>query len=233
MAKNKTESAPDPLVLEAFKLDPRLVVIEAGAGSGKTYNLVRIVRKMSEEGRDISRLLLVTFTNAAALEMRQRMRDLLEKEFEAALIKKPEGGALQQLAAIQQLAAMQITTIHSFCHRAYAEYGPIVGFPTIEGTPKESSQLASEIGEDFWRKKSRESHPPEVSLKEIIMVWQSARSWKLQDCATSSANEWQNSRPPAACLPSTPSFRTSSTPSGIRHVERPYVMRFVTTSTRA
>ena len=169
MRKTNTKpSAIKPLVLEDFKLDPRLVVIEAGAGSGKTYNLVRIVSKMSKEGRDISRVLLVTFTNAAALEMRQRMRDLLEKELEEALTKKPDGGSSQQLAAIQQLAAMQITTIHSFCHRAYAEYGPIAGFPTIEGTPKDSSQLAAEIGEDFWRKKSREPHPPEVSLKEII-----------------------------------------------------------------
>ena len=60
---------PSPLKVATFSLDPRLVVVEAGAGSGKTYNLVRIVKKMSEEGRDISRVLLVTFTNAAALDI--------------------------------------------------------------------------------------------------------------------------------------------------------------------
>ena len=133
------------LDLEKFELAPRLVVVEAGAGSGKTYNLVRIVKKMSEQGKDISRVLLVTFTNAAALEMRQRMRELLEKE----------GSSIAQ----QQLASMQITTIHSFCHRAYAEYGPTVGFPSIEGIPQDSSRLACEIGEDFWRKKL-ETKPP-------------------------------------------------------------------------
>ena len=103
----------DPLNLESFKLQPRLVVVEAGAGSGKTFNLVRIVKKMSMEGTDISKILLVTFTNAAALEMRQRMRELLEKE-----------GSPK---ALQELAAMQITTIHSFCHRAGRQPGPRPG----------------------------------------------------------------------------------------------------------
>lgn len=142
------------LDLEKFELAPRLVVVEAGAGSGKTYNLVRIVKKMSEQGKDISRVLLVTFTNAAALEMRQRMRELLEKE----------GSSIAQ----QQLASMQITTIHSFCHRAYAEYGPTVGFPSIEGIPQDSSRLACEIGEDFWRKKTRDQAALDVSPKEIV-----------------------------------------------------------------
>ncbi len=144
---------PSPLKVATFSLDPRLVVVEAGAGSGKTYNLVRIVKKMSEEGRDISRVLLVTFTNAAALEMRQRMRELLEKEGSP--------------AALQQLSAMQITTIHSFCHRAYAEYGPTAGFPTIEGTPQDSGALAQSIGTDFWRKTTRDGSDLALSPKEI------------------------------------------------------------------
>ena len=148
------EMSTKDLDLKEFKLDPRLVVVEAGAGSGKTYNLVRIVKKMSDHGKDISRVLLVTFTNAAALEMRQRMRELLEKE----------GSPVAQ----QQLAAMQITTIHSFCHRAYAEYGPTAGFPSIEGAPQDSSRLACEIGEDFWRKKSRDQSTPDVTPKEIV-----------------------------------------------------------------
>ena len=143
-----------PLSVGSFSLAPRLVVVEAGAGSGKTYNLVRIVKKMSAEGTDISKVLLVTFTNAAALEMRQRMRDLLEKE-----------GSPK---ALQELAAMQITTIHSFCHRAYAEYGTAAGFPAIEGTPEDSQTLAQEIGLDFWRKKTREGAAPEVEPSEII-----------------------------------------------------------------
>ena len=145
---------PPELDIEKMNLEEGFCVIEAGAGAGKTYNLVRIVKKMSMEGTDISKILLVTFTNAAALEMRQRMRELLEKE-----------GSPK---ALQELAAMQITTIHSFCHRAYAEYGTAAGFPAIEGAPEDSQALAQEIGLDFWRKKTREGSAPEVEPSEVV-----------------------------------------------------------------
>jgi exodeoxyribonuclease V beta subunit len=133
------------LKIKDMNLDEGFCVIEAGAGAGKTFNLVRIVKSISEmpskEGdgkkRDISKVLLVTFTNAAAMEMRQRMRELLEKEG------TPE--------SLQQLSKMQISTIHAFCHRAYADFGPSAGFPLVNGEPKSGEQIALQIAEDFWR----------------------------------------------------------------------------------
>ena len=133
------------LKIEKMNLEEGFSVIEAGAGAGKTFNLVRIVKRISEmpskEGdgkkRDISKVLLVTFTNAAAMEMRQRMRELLEKEG------TPE--------SLQQLSKMQISTIHAFCHRAYADFGPSAGFPPVNGEPKSGEQIALQIAEDFWR----------------------------------------------------------------------------------
>lgn len=133
------------LKIENMNLEEGFCVIEAGAGAGKTFNLVRIVKRISEmpskEGdgkkRDISKVLLVTFTKAAAMEMRQRMRELLEKEG------TPE--------SLQQLSKMQISTIHAFCHRAYADFGPSAGFPPVNGEPKSGEQIALQIAEDFWR----------------------------------------------------------------------------------
>ena len=118
---------PPELDIEKMNLEEGFCVIEAGAGAGKTYNLVRIVKRISEmpsrdeagKKRDISKTLLVTFTNAAAMEMRQRMRELLEEEG------TPE--------SLQQLSKMQISTIHAFCHRAYADFGPSAGFPPVNG----------------------------------------------------------------------------------------------------
>ena len=50
------------------------LLVAAAAGSGKTAVLVkRIIKKVTEEGQDIDRLLIVTFTNAAAAEMRERI----------------------------------------------------------------------------------------------------------------------------------------------------------------
>lgn len=133
------------LKIKDMNLDEGFCVIEAGAGAGKTYNLVRIVKRISEmpskdgdsKKRDISRVLLVTFTNAAAMEMRQRLRELLEEE-----------GSSESL---QQLSKMQISTIHAFCHRAYADFGPSAGFPPVNGEPKSGEQIALQIAEDFWR----------------------------------------------------------------------------------
>ena len=65
---------------QAFDLSPGFRVIEAGAGSGKTYSLTYLVmRLVAEKGCGIEKILLVTFTEAAALELRQRLRELFEE----------------------------------------------------------------------------------------------------------------------------------------------------------
>ena len=50
------------------------IVVSAGAGSGKTAVLTERIFKMIEGGQDISRLLVLTFTRAAALEMKERIK---------------------------------------------------------------------------------------------------------------------------------------------------------------
>ena len=59
------------------------LLVSAAAGSGKTAVLVeRIIRKIIDEGQEIDRLLVVTFTNAAATEMRQRVGTAIAKKLE-------------------------------------------------------------------------------------------------------------------------------------------------------
>ena len=56
-------------------------LVAAGAGSGKTAVLVeRIIRKVIDDGVDIDKMLIVTFTNAAASEMKERIRSRLYEE---------------------------------------------------------------------------------------------------------------------------------------------------------
>lgn len=88
------------------------VLVSAAAGSGKTAVLVeRIVQMVCEEARpvDIDRLLVVTFTNAAAAEMRERIALGISAQLE----QKPESEHIQKQAALLHNA--QITTIDSFC----------------------------------------------------------------------------------------------------------------------
>ena len=88
------------------------LLISAAAGSGKTAVLVqRIIEKLIDEENpiDIDRLLVVTFTNAAASEMREKIGNALSKELE----KNPSSKNLQKQLALLNKAS--IKTIHAFC----------------------------------------------------------------------------------------------------------------------
>ena len=90
----------------------RNILVSAAAGSGKTAVLVeRIIQKICDEEHpvDIDRLLIVTFTSAAAAQMRERISKAILKRLE----EQPENEHLQKQAALIHNA--QITTIDSFC----------------------------------------------------------------------------------------------------------------------
>lgn len=90
----------------------RNLLVSAAAGSGKTAVLVeRIIQMISggEHPLDLDQLLVMTFTNAAAAEMRERIAAAIEKK----LMEQPENRHLQVQAALVPHA--QITTIDSFC----------------------------------------------------------------------------------------------------------------------
>lgn len=86
------------------------VLVSAAAGSGKTAVLVeRVIRLVCDEGIDIDRLLIVTFTNAAAAQMKAKV----EKAIHDKLREMPENRHLQR--QLQRLNRAKITTVHSFC----------------------------------------------------------------------------------------------------------------------
>jgi ATP-dependent helicase/nuclease subunit A len=88
------------------------MLVAAAAGSGKTAVLVeRIIKIVTDEERptDIDKLLVVTFTNAAASEMRERIAAAISKELRI----YPQSKLLQRQLIL--LNKSSITTIHSFC----------------------------------------------------------------------------------------------------------------------
>lgn len=97
---------------QVIDLRNRNILVSAAAGSGKTAVLVeRIVKIITDKNHpvDIDHLLIVTFTNAAAAEMRERIGNAIEK----ALDEQPGNEhLLRQLTLIHNA---QITTIDSFC----------------------------------------------------------------------------------------------------------------------
>ena len=86
------------------------ILVAAAAGSGKTAVLVeRIINKIISEEVDIDKLLVVTFTNAAASEMRERILNAIYIKIE----EEPSNTRLQK--QITLLNKSNICTIHSFC----------------------------------------------------------------------------------------------------------------------
>lgn len=86
------------------------ILVAAAAGSGKTTVLVeRIIRKIIDENIDIDKILVVTFTNAAASEMRERILNALYKEID----NDPLNTRLRKQIVL--LSKASICTIDSFC----------------------------------------------------------------------------------------------------------------------
>ncbi|WP_138753335.1 helicase-exonuclease AddAB subunit AddA [Paenibacillus sinopodophylli] len=97
------------------------ILVAAAAGSGKTAVLVeRIIRKISAF-TDVDRLLVATFTKAAAAEMKDRIRIALEQELE----RQPDSEHLRRQLALMNRAS--ITTLHSFCMDVIRRYYPLIG----------------------------------------------------------------------------------------------------------
>lgn len=97
---------------QVIDLRNRNILVSAAAGSGKTAVLVeRIITRLTKDEHplNVDELLIVTFTEAAAAEMKERIGAAIEK----ALEKEPENVHLQQQATLVHQA--QITTIHKFC----------------------------------------------------------------------------------------------------------------------
>lgn len=95
------------------------ILVAAAAGSGKTAVLVeRIIRRIMDPGHpvNIDELLVVTFTKAAASEMRERIGQALEKELSA----HPENLFLRRQQAL--LSKAPIMTLHAFCMSIIKKY---------------------------------------------------------------------------------------------------------------
>ena len=102
-----------------IELRDRNILVSAAAGSGKTAVLVeRIIQRITDEEKpvDIDRLLVMTFTRAAAGEMRVRLEQALSKRLE----EDPENEYLQRQSTLLHNA--QITTIDGFCSYLIRNY---------------------------------------------------------------------------------------------------------------
>ena len=138
---------------KVITLRDRNILVSAAAGSGKTAVLVqRILSKImdSEKHVDIDRLLIMTFTRAAAGEMRER----IERALDQALAADPDNEHLQRQMMLIHTA--QITTIDGFCSYVIRNYFHLIGLDPGYRTADEGElkllqeDVLKELFEDYY-----------------------------------------------------------------------------------
>ena len=151
--------------LEAITTRKCNLLIAAAAGSGKTAVLVeRIIRIITDEKApvDIDKLLVVTFTSAAAAEMRERIAGAITKALES----NPNSKNLQKQLTL--LSRANITTMHSFCLDVIKNNFHVIdldpSFRILDET--EGVLLKSEILDELFEDKYEESKKEFLNLVE-------------------------------------------------------------------
>ena len=118
------KNAPQQPVWDKIDLG-KDAIVEASAGTGKTNTLEKLVlRLVAGEDVPIEKILLVTFTEKAAGELKDRIRAALEKELAAG-----NGDQERLKKALRGFDDATISTIHSFCQRVLREYAFENGLP--------------------------------------------------------------------------------------------------------
>ena len=134
-------------------------LIEANAGTGKTYTLCKIIERLVvEEGIPIERILAVTFTKSAAEELRERVRKNL-KDRKSKLTKDDGIQSTLLASAIRSFDEAKILTIHAFCNRLLEDFSFECGVRTESNLQTDDSPLRKQIALDFRRSTFSKCHP--------------------------------------------------------------------------
>jgi exodeoxyribonuclease V beta subunit len=160
----------DPPAVLAFPLTG-MQLIEASAGTGKTYTIANLYLRHIVEGRDVAEVLVVTFTVAATDELRGRIRarlfevlELLEQDYTTdddflaglAVRLKEQDLAEQTVKrlrlAVRAMDEAAIYTIHGFCQRVLSEFAFNSGQQFQLEVVTDDGDLWHRAIQDWWRR---------------------------------------------------------------------------------
>lgn len=148
--------------------------IEASAGTGKTWNICALyLRLLLEQQLPVQQILVVTFTNAATAELRERIRSRIVEmlrylsassaapadPFVSTLVTTMQARDLSRTSmrlllelALQTFDEAAIFTIHGFCQRALADAPFAAGMPFASELVADDGDLRLQAVHDFWRR---------------------------------------------------------------------------------
>ncbi|WP_159076077.1 UvrD-helicase domain-containing protein [Microvirgula aerodenitrificans] len=204
--------------LDLFALQPQGVqLIEASAGTGKTWTLSSLaVRLVAEHGHAVSELLIVTYTKAATAELRDRIRQRMvdahavlggerEPGSDAFLSRLPVAldtagvsreRALRRLTyAIRTMDEAAVYTIHSFCQRVLTDRAFECAMPFDAELVPDENALIAELVDDAWRTTVVDRHP--LIARYLAEQGENADVWRRLIARPSPARTWRSCQPTA------------------------------------
>ena len=172
---------PTPFHLTDTPLTRGVSLIEASAGTGKTYAITALfVRLIVEENLSVREILAVTYTEAATAELRHRVRQALVQAAQAFATGKSDvpflaalvarfGGQMKEMQARLQNALCEfdeapIYTIHGFCQRTLRDRAFESGLLFDTELVTDPAEFLQEIADDFWRRHFYAAGPTPVNF---------------------------------------------------------------------
>ncbi len=175
-------SEPEEFHLGTTPLQTGITLLEASAGTGKTYTISGIVvRLIVIEELALRSILVVTFTEAATLELRERIRARLmriDRELATGTHQDPVMRAIE-LAGISTDVARRrialalasfdeatISTIHGFCQKLLRDNAFEGNAPFEAEVIRDTTELMFEVAHDFWQQRHADVDPFVAALAE-------------------------------------------------------------------
>ncbi len=189
----------------AERLDDTLFV-EAGAGTGKTHELVGRVVALVGHGMPLERIAVITFTEAAAGELRDRVRGRLDNE-----ARNAEDPAVRERCrrAVAGFDDSAITTLHGFAQRIIAEFPLEAGLPPgFEVLDEIEAQVA--FAEDWSRFRDTLFEDPTLADAVTVAAVLGIGAYHLEPVARAVGDQWDRAvdwhpgRPPVPSVDAAP-----------------------------
>lgn len=148
-------------------IDPRKnLFIEASAGTGKTYTIQQMVAQLVNENCPLKKILIVTYTEKAAGELKDRIRKKLEEVLDDDFTDSVTAEKFEK--ALRDVDNAAIFTIHSFCQKALKE------FAYDAGRPFDLTMVDDESVTDLIHQWARDKWPQDTLYQKLLDISLSA-----------------------------------------------------------
>src|SRR4029079_11194141 len=145
-AMSAVAAEPRPFDIRG-ELPTGVTVLEASAGTGKTFPIAALAARYVAEGTPLEKLLLVTFTRMATSELRERVRERLVNDAAT----EPDGVRRARLArAVADFDAATIATTHGFCQEVLSGLGVAGDVERDAAFVEDVTDLIDEVVDDLY-----------------------------------------------------------------------------------